>query len=259
MDKASLQKTLNRIDGKGYKAYKDIRGLYRFVRFELIIDYVQGDPFASPSRMRVRVPQSIAGYPIDTFSKPSRRIGLENYLLSVFQFVTRELSSKRGSGKSGLIGIDAPGQVLLERTAMHVTAEFVEASFSVGLPANGRRVLGRQAATMLCQDLPRIVETALLYKNNRADLIAQYTAVSEDATALRNQLNDMGLVAFIGNGAVLPRRSGVDQRPLRGDGVVKWQSPPELEVSSAIITFGPCMDALGVFISFPYLKSKYAI
>ncbi len=230
MDKASLQKTLDRIDGKGYKAYKDIRGSYRFVRFELFIDYVQGDPFASPSRMRVRVPQSVAAYPKETYSNSSRRIGLENYLLSAFQSVTRELSAKRGSGKSGLITIDVPAQELLERTAMRVTADFVEASFSIGLPAAGRRVLGRQAATMLCQDLPRIVETALLYKNNQADLITQYTAVSEDATALRNQLDELGLVAFIGNGAVLPRKSGVDQRPLQGNGVVKWQSPPELEV-----------------------------
>ena len=230
MDKATLQKTLDRIDGKGYKAYKDIRGRYKYGRFELFIDYVQGDPFASPSRMRVRVPQSVAGYPVETFSKESRRIGLENYLLAVFQLVTREVSEKRGSGKSGLIAIDAPGQELLERTAMLVTADFVEASFAVGLPAAGRRVLGRQAVAMLCQDLPRIVETALFYKNNRADMIAKYTAVSEDATALRQQLVSKGLVAFVANGSVLPRRSGVDQRPLRGNTVVKWQSPPELEV-----------------------------
>ncbi|MEM7330447.1 MAG: ABC-ATPase domain-containing protein [Chloroflexota bacterium] len=231
MKKADLQKNLERIDGKGYKAYKDLRGKYQFAHFELFIDYVQGDPFASPSRMLVRVPQSIAKYPTETFTKESRRIGLENYLLAVFQLVTREVSEKRGSGKSGLIAIDAPGQALLARTAMHVTAEFVEASFAVGLPAAGRRVLGRQAATMLCQDLPKIVETALIYKNNRADMIAQYTAVSEDATALRQQLDEQGLVAFIANGAVLPRRSGVDERPLRNDRVVKWQSPPELEVA----------------------------
>jgi predicted ABC-class ATPase len=227
----NLRQSLRRIDGRGYKAYKDIRGEYRFPKFTLFIDYVQGDPFASPSRLRVRVPQSVANYPAQTFRNRSRRIGLENYLLSVFALVAREVAGRKGSGKSGLIAIDAPGQELLARTAMHVSADFVEAQFAVGLPAQGRRVLGRAAAGMLCDDLPRIVETALHYKNNRADMIDSYTAVSEDADYLRQQLAEQGLVAFVANGAVLPRRSGVDERPLRGESVVKWQSPPEMEVS----------------------------
>ena len=227
----TLRQILRRIEGRGYKAYKDIQGVYNFPQFTLYIDYVQGDPFASPSRLRVRVPQSVAQYPAHTFSNRSRRIGLENYLLSVFALVAREVAGRKGSGKSGLIAIDAPGQELLERTAMQVTAEFVEAQFAVGLPAQGRRVLGRTAATMLCDDLPRIVEAALHYKNNRADMIDRYTAVSEDADALRQQLAKHNLVAFVANGAVLPRRSGVDERPLRGESVIKWQSPPEIEAT----------------------------
>jgi predicted ABC-class ATPase len=46
---------------------------------------------------------------------------------------------------------------------------------------------------------------------------------------VRAALADAGLVAFVGNGAVLPRRSGVDDRPL-SDGV-KFLSPPSLEVA----------------------------
>lgn len=233
-----LHQLLNKIDGKGYKAYKEIRGAYRFAEFTLYIDYVQGDPFAAPSRMRVRVPQRVAGYPADSYANESRRIGLENYLLTAFDSAARELGGKRGSGKSGLIAIDKPQQALLERTAMHVTADFVEAQFAVGLPAAGRRVLGRQAAQMLCGDLPRIVDAALKYVNNNAQLITRYTAVSEDATSLRTQLAAAGLVAFIANGAVLPRRSGVDQRPLRGDGVVAWQSPPQFEVEFSLPNAG---------------------
>ncbi|MCA9929095.1 MAG: isopentenyl-diphosphate delta-isomerase, partial [Anaerolineales bacterium] len=116
----TLRQSLQRIDGRGYKAYKDIQGVYRFPGFALYIDYVQGDPFASPSRLRVRVPQSVAQYPASTFSSRSRRIGLENYLLSVFALAAREAAGRKGSGKSGMIAIDAPGQELLERTAMQV-------------------------------------------------------------------------------------------------------------------------------------------
>jgi len=227
----NLRQVLQRIDGRGYKAYKEIQGVYQFPQFTLYIDYVQGDPFASPSRLRVRVPQTVARYPAHTFNNRSRRIGLENYLLSEFALVVREVVGRKGSGKSGLIAIDAPGQELLERTAMQVTAVFVEAQFAVGLPAQGRRVLGRAAAGMLCDDLPRIVETALHYQNNRADMIDRVTAVSEDADTLRNQLTAHGLVAFIANGAVLPRRSGVDERPLHNNSVVTWKSPSEMEVT----------------------------
>lgn len=227
----NLRQKLHKIDGRGYKAYKEIRGSYRFDQFTLFIDYVQGDPFASPSRLRVRVPQSTARYPAQTFANRSRRIGLENYLTAVFHAAARKISEKRGSGKSGLIAIDAPGQEMLERTAMRVTPAFVEASFAVGLPAAGRRVLGRQAAAMLCDDLPLIVAAALLYAANDPEMIARYTAAAEDADFLRDKLREMGLVAFVADGAILPRRSGVDPRPLSGNHVIPWQSPPALRVT----------------------------
>ena len=227
----NLRQQLQRIDGKGYKAYKDIRGQYAFREFTLLIDYVQGDPFATPSRMRVRVPQKIAQYPAQTFANRSRRIGLENYLASVFAVVVRKMAERRGSGKSGMMSIDAPRQELLQRTAVSMTAQHVEVQFAVGLPAAGRRVLGRQATTMLCADLPKIVDAALKYSSNNHEMIANYTAVSEDADHLRSQLKERGLIAFIANGAILPRKSGVDERPLTGANVIPWQSPPELETS----------------------------
>lgn len=233
-----LRQKLHQIDGRSYKAYKEIRGQYQFAQFTLFIDYVQGDPFAAPSRVRVRLPQRVARYPAETYTLPSRRVGLENYLLTTFAAASRELAGRRGSGKSGLIAIDTPGQALLQRTAMQVTAEFVEAQFAVGLPASGRRVLGRSAADMLCRDVPQIVQAALLYAHNDTDMIGRYTAVAEDATALRQQLGDRGLVAFVADGAVLPRRSGVDERPLRGQQVVAWQSPPELRVTLSLPNAG---------------------
>ena len=79
-NKAQLEAMLRRIDGKGYKAYKDIQGVYDFGNFTLYIDYVQGDPFASPSRIRVIVPQRIAGFPAYLYSSHPRRKGLEDYI-----------------------------------------------------------------------------------------------------------------------------------------------------------------------------------
>lgn len=41
---ADLSQLLERIDHRGYPAYKDIRGSYQFRGYMLSIDHVQGDP-----------------------------------------------------------------------------------------------------------------------------------------------------------------------------------------------------------------------
>jgi len=219
-----------RIDGRGYRAYKDIRGTYDFRDFALYIDHVQGDPFAAPSRVRVRVPQRRAGYPAETFATDSRRITLCTYLAGQFARAARRLREKRGSGKSGLIEIDAPGQQILARTCVQITPEYVEARFVVGLPAAGRRVLGRQAAQMLGEDVPAIVQSSLFYASNDAVTIDRYARVSEDADFIRARLADQNLVAFVGQDSVLPRRSGVDDRPLDDGSAVSFQIPEALRV-----------------------------
>ena len=47
-----LKNILERIDHKGYPAYKDTKGEYQFSNYVLDIEHVQGDPFASPSQLR---------------------------------------------------------------------------------------------------------------------------------------------------------------------------------------------------------------
>lgn len=224
-----LRQTLTRLDGRGYPAYKDLRGAYAFDGFALHIDRVQGDPFAAPSRCRVVVPQETAGFPSHTYDNPSRRTALCSYLALRFAEGCHTASRRRGSGKSGLLDIDAPGQQILERTCINVDAGAVEARFSVGLPANGRRIAGRQAADLLTADVPRIVKEALLYAAQDAEAIDTWGDTNEDADALRSQLEGRGLVAFVGEDAVLPRRSGVDDRPLT-EGAVPFAPPPELAV-----------------------------
>lgn len=226
-----LKNILQRIDGRGYKAYKDIRGHYNFGTFTLIIDYVQGDPFASPSRVRVMVDQKTAAFPEDTYSSKSREIGLRDFLTRGFNIACMKwVNGHRGIGKGGIIAMDRPGQEVLERTSIFVTSETVEARFIMGLPAFGRRIAGRHAQDMFFQEIPQIVESSLLFTSVDARKLYEHIETVEDADFLRDQLDGLDLVGFVADWSILPRISGIDPKPLRGDGVVSFESPESLRV-----------------------------
>ncbi len=236
-----LDQTLTRLDGRGYKAYKSLAGTYAFPGFRLIIDHVQGDPFASPSRLRAIVDHSQARFPEDTYHNRSRRIGLADFLLRRFYRLAVSASKLCGSGKSGIITIDRPGQEILERTAVIVTQKSIEARFAVGLPARGRSILAREAKHILLKAVPEIIGKTLFFtelappngisSSSTVGELYRHIETNEDADYLREALASQDLVAFVSNGAVLPRRSGVDDRPKTTGRVVRFESPPSLRVS----------------------------
>ena len=180
-NRENLRQLLLQLDDRGYKAYKAIQGSYEFPDFTLIVDRVQGDPFASPSQVRVQLPQSVAGFPRNLYQSRSREIALRDYLTRQFDHVARDISSRRGTGNSGLIAIAHVGQSVLERTSAFVTDELLEVRFVVGLPARGRSIAGRQAAQMLCDDIPDIVDQALKYRQLDATAIEHHVETVEDA------------------------------------------------------------------------------
>jgi predicted ABC-class ATPase len=230
MTKEDLRRTITRIDGKGYKAYKDIKGLYAFGLYTLIIDHVQGDPFAAPSRVRVRLPIERTEFPKDLCNNTVRRIAFCDYLARRFDGgIHLWTKGHRGMGTSGLVEIDRGGQEILERNAVFIDKENLEARFMVGLPAAGRTILGKEALGIFFEEIPKVVEGSLLYRSVDQKEIRRYIDVAEDQDAMRRLLGERRLVAFVADGSVLPRRSGVDDRPL-GSGVVPFKGPPELEV-----------------------------
>lgn len=226
--RAELSSTLRRIDRRGYRAYKDIEGTYDLGDLVLAIDHVQGDPFAAPSKVRVRVPMRVAALPVDLFDTPIRKLAFSDYLARAVRRALYELTEgHRGSGKSGQMNIDAGGQEVLERTAVVLADAFVEARLSVGLPAAGRSVLGREAEAMLLDELPRVAQDALTREGlDYADALAFVDCV-ENQDHLRRVVEREGLVAFVADGAVLPRASGASDRPL-GRGAVPWTSPESM-------------------------------
>jgi predicted ABC-class ATPase len=226
---------LRRIDGKGYKAYRDLAGEYRFEDYIFCIDHVQADPFAPPSRVRAIVPVKETQLPKETLSSLSRRIALRDYLIRSFQLSLREAgSSRHDTGRSGLITIDSPGQEIIARTAMVFWNHAVEARFAIGLPAVGRRIAGQTAHEMIFGVIPQVVKRSLFYRNLDPDSLFTHLEVCENTDFLRQSLPEEGLVAFVADGAILPRASGIDDRPMTGRGVVPFKSPPSLRISFSL-------------------------
>ncbi|QIN77291.1 ATPase [Rubrobacter marinus] len=224
-----LRSILQRIDRKGYGAYKDLQGSYDLGPFTLFVDRVQRDPFAPPSLVRVRTKEN--GFEGALFGNGTRRVAFEDFLTrAVERALRRAVRGNRGSGGSGRMEIQRPSQVVLPRSSMVVEDGYVEARMAVGLPARGRSVDARGAEAMLLEELPRVVREALLPEGVDSRAARGHVETVEDADDLRRQLPGLGLVAYVANGAVLPRESGASDRPL-GEGAVPFRSPEEYRVS----------------------------
>jgi predicted ABC-class ATPase len=232
---------LRRIDGRGYPAYKDIRGEWDFGDFVLFVDHVQGDPFATPSRLRIVVPTAVAGLEPWILSHPSRRLGAAAWIARAFADGVSTLAPGRGSGGSGRIAMASPEQLVLPQTAVCIEAGGeLEARFTLGLPARGRRVMGDEAARIFSEVIPRVAKTFLVRGAHPPDALRRAAAVNEDAEALRDRLAGNGLVAFVAEGALLPRQSGVDDGPLES-GAVPFEAPPSLRVTLDAPNAGPLL------------------
>ncbi len=235
-----LRALLERIDHKGYPAYKDTKGEYNFGSYILDIEHVQGDPFASPSNIKLIVGSKYAGIPSELYDEPHRRIASQDYLLRQFGARASKFSFQaKGSGKSGLIGISRCGQEVLDRSACQIDSKNgdVIIRLEVGFPANGRTINSRELIKILFDMLPRIVNDTLIYKNINAAEIKRCAELADNQTHIRNELKKRGLAAFVANNAVLPRESGISGRPMKT--AVPFRAPQSMEVEILLPHGGP--------------------
>lgn len=225
-----LQNQLRNIDHKSYPAYKGLRGSYQFEGYELHIDHVQGDPFAAPSHLRIEVPLRDAKFPEWSTKDNLTKTALADELTRQFERQVAHYTFKaKGSGKSGLLSVTRCGQEVLKRTACEIGEKHLIARFSVGFPANGRTINARELEKILFDYLPASVQQSFYFKNLSEERLQKVIALAEDQEAIRSQLKEKHLVAFVADGAILPRESGISSRPM-SDSVV-FSSPDSLRVS----------------------------
>ncbi|MGQ7786191.1 ABC-ATPase domain-containing protein [Nesterenkonia sp. K-15-9-6] len=234
-DRSALERTLTALDGRGYAGYKQLRGEHELAtvdggtRVRLIVDHVQVDPYAPPSLLRVQVDRADAALPDDLVDDARGRTAAADFLTRQLADAARRLSSSAPG--DGSISIGRPGQQVLERTSVVIGEHTVEARLHVALPAAGRRIRGRAAARLLTETLPQIVASTMRHSALDAVALRRHVTLHRDQQHLRDELSGAGLVAFVADGAVLPRRSGDSDLPLEGSAVTPFRSPESLRVS----------------------------
>ena len=237
---ADLAHLLQSIDGRNYGSYHDLEREWRQETFTLRIGRAQSDPFAPPTRCQVRIPASqfVQSWPSSTLPHAGR-VAASDFLLRHLYQTCQSLGadqSLRSSGggwsgpKGGDLQILEPTQHVLEQSAVQIVQTDDQAppevvlQMTINLPARGRTILGLAARQILCTILPQLVAAVAALPT---EPLWQHVNSCQDQVWLQQQLSANGLVAFVPNGAVLPRRSGVDDRPLMD--AVTFTSPQSLQ------------------------------
>ena len=243
---ADLYRRLSNLDGKSYGAYKSLRGSHDLPDLDatLFIDKVQSDPYAPASRARVHIPLSVLDYRGASRSQPGRFSTAELDLLN--RRLVRALK-KYGRG----LFIDSPGQQVLRRAAVAELradahdvdkhGDALQISLEIQLPARGRRILGREAARLICEDLLDALDDAIV--NAPIDALEAAAELEYDQLFLRRAVADADLIGFVTDGSVLPRQAGNSQLPKPG--ATAFTSPESLQHSFQLPS-GKMVHGMGI-------------
>lgn len=224
-----LKKLLHQIDHKSYKAYKELKGTYRMQGYVLSVDHVQGDPFATPSHVRLFIDNK-KNFPQEMFDTKWRKIAAEDDILrNLHSFLKKNRGGKSGSGKSGLVLACRAGQEVMERTAVILSKEQIEVRLWVGFPAFGRTIAAGELEKIFFTLFPAMVKEVFCYANTDKRKLKRAVDLADDQQKIREELAEKKLVAFVADGAVLPRESGVSDLPLKK--AVPFASPDDLAVT----------------------------
>ena len=227
----ALYQKIRSLQGKNYGLYKSLADRsWDFGDFVLEFLHVQGDPYAPASRVMIKASLLMLGFPSEWGGSFERRLALSDYLYRRLSALVREKYPDRDAA----VVFDTAGPEMLVRNALWVDNGELRACLQVRLPGDGRKIQAEAAAEILTMVLPDLVSAAL-YNSGESkkdgvepELVEHYRVLAERKEIL-SQLEERGLCAFVPDGAVLPRASGLSEAPM--EGAVPFASPEEMAVT----------------------------
>jgi predicted ABC-class ATPase len=224
-----LKDQITCLEGRGYKSYKSLQGKsFHYGLFLLTFEHVQGDPFAAPSRLSIKIELPAAGFSSFHTSTSTKKLALEDHLLREVNFRVQQCQGQiKGSGRSGEIAVQAPGQKIIRRSGMQIKNDALNLILFAGLPGDGRRVLAKECIRLLSEILPPVWEESLQTKSLDMNRVQQALDTLEDYSALSDLLTKKHWASFVADGSLLPRASGISDLPLKNGGVI-FSAPEQL-------------------------------
>ncbi len=228
-----LKTLLYSISNQPYQKIQKIRGSFQFPHYEFKFIRIQGSPGANPASIAsVKVSIESSEFPRQFLISSHSRLAVADFLIRRFkQGIVKFSQQNRGRDGSGSLNTIELSQKMLERDCVLFSEAEIELRFIFSLPAKGSgggQFDADQAWQMFQQELNAIVDYALIYKGyDKAsrELLNEYLQIQIKRQEIKHYMEQNGLCVFINNGACLPRQSGIDDQPARGEGIKKFQSP----------------------------------
>ena len=180
--------------------------------------------------MRIIMDRKISGIPYELTDTKEKNIAVSDFLTrNFYKEIQKNGNDSSGTGGSGRIFIDRCGQEILERTSVLIKEDKIEVRFEMGMPARGRRIMGKAAQKIIFEQLPKIVEKSILYDNLNKESLKEQIILVLDQEYIRKVLKEKELVAFVANDSILPRENGISDKPM--ENAVKFKSPEKFEIT----------------------------
>nr|CCC89647.1 conserved hypothetical protein [Trypanosoma congolense IL3000] len=257
---SALRNYFNSVEGRNYGELRSLQNSTFQLSESVHCTFfsIQPDPFAPGSQVRFTCPCTFSLLKIlqttDVESaNPCRRVAAEDYILRAFCAGYRNNVPRI---RSGAVQVLRPSQHVLERSTVSLVRAPCEGDYQfnsegaaveffvrVKLPGHGRRIDGRGACDIFYGELLPLFEKCVVGLDGEA--LYQHVTCVHDQEDLRSQLRNAGYVAFVANGAILPRGAGNADTPLR-DNAVPFKSPKSLECSFSLPHSGTTITGMGL-------------
>ena len=222
----ALYQKIRTLNGKNYGLYKSLADKpWDFGDFALEFLHVQGDPYAPASRVVIKANLSMLGYAGEWGGSFERRLALSDFLHRKLSQLVKE----KYPDKDAAIVFDTAGPEMLVRNSLWIDNGELRACLQVRLPGDGRKIQAEVAAEILTMVLPDLVSAGLYYSKSDEAALQEHFRVLAERKEILAQLESCGLCAFVPDGAVLPRASGLSELPL--EGAVPFTAPEQMAVT----------------------------
>ena len=207
----ALYQKIRTLNGKNYGLYKSLAEKpWDFGDFVLEFLHVQGDPYAPASRVTIRAKLQILGYAAEWGGSFERRLALSDFLHRKLSRLVQE----KYPDKDAAVIFDVAGPEMLVRNSLWIDNGELRACLQVKLPGEGRKIQAELAAEILTMVLPDLVSAGLYYDKSDEGALQEHYRVLAERKEILSQIDACGLCAFVPDGAVLPRASGLSEMPL---------------------------------------------